>query len=92
MKLLTYLYPVYENKLPDGTYEYGFVTGEKGESGLFENSSFVTRTFEKKQKFSFMSPEKTIADFPEPFETGNKKKKSPMICINAINPETVSFD
>ena len=92
MKLLTYLYPVFENKLPDGTYEYGFVTGEKGDSGLFENSSFITRIFDKKQKFSFLSPEKTIADFPELIDSGNKKKKSPFICINAINSDSVSFE
>lgn len=63
MRLVTTVFPVSENKLSDGAYEYVFVTGERDiDTKFFTNSSTLVRVFKKKQKFTFLAPVKVVVD------------------------------
>lgn len=60
MKFYTTLYPVFMNKNLDGSFEYGFLTGEQLKPGtLFNESNVLCHKFQSKQDFKFLEPVKT---------------------------------
>lgn len=86
MKFPTIMYPVYENKNPEGGFDYGFLTGERKEKdGLFIGGGVVERHFKKKQSFSFCVGVKSYVEVDEP----EKAKRGAFKRFGERKPKTI---
>lgn len=95
MNFVTTVFPIFENNIC-GKFEYGFVTGKKNkDTGFFENSSIITRTFSKKQKFTYMQPIEVVVgakdndeNYCQKKETGKKHSMSIGLDVNDVEIPT----
>lgn len=101
MKFYTTIYPIFINENSDGTFEYGFLTGERLNSvGLFSDSDVVRCTFNKKQKFTFLTPIKAQVISPnelneQPQENVNRRLfpriNKPVVRLVGDNLDNLQF-